>query len=187
MSKDPHYLLGVFLNRREPDPDRPLGRDLDRRMTAAGRTWARIARSSRVLVTATIPPGTRTDTRESSMLLEWSESDPACVALKVADPWAGGPDVEWFIARNLFAAAHMPGLDGETVGRGDVKVRCSAGETTVWLNAPEGRATLVMPSENVLALLREAEAITPLGEAEAVVYADAIEAELAALMLGTES
>lgn len=152
-------------------------------MSAQGRTWATLSRTAAVRVTAR-RPGLEADTRLSSMTTTWTESDPAAVTLSIADPWAPGEPVVWSIARNLLVAAHLPGMHGEIVGLGNARVRCSNGETNLWLGTAEGAAAIAVASEVVFALLSDAARIAPLGEAEARIYADAIDAELAALLDG---
>lgn len=148
-----------------------------------GRTWARLGRSAQVRVTSR-RPGVEAETLESSVLLSWNEADPAAVALAIADPWAPGETVEWVIARNTLVAAHLPGMAETIIGLGDVRVRYSGGQTHLWFGNREGSAAVVIPSETIVALLSDAARIAPLGEAEARIYAEAIDAELAALLDG---
>lgn len=153
-------------------------------MTAEpGRTWAQLARTAKVRVTSR-RPGLDTDTRPSSLLATWTAEDPAAVIVTIEDPWAPGETVEWRFARNLFVAAHLPGLAGDIVGLGDVRVRYADGETHLWLGTVEGSAAIAIPSETILDLLFEAALLVPLGEAEAQVYADTVDADLAALLDG---
>lgn len=149
-----------------------------------GRTWARLGRSAKVRVTARQPHGA-TDTRSSSILFTWNEADPAAIAFSVTDPWAD-EQVEWTIARNTLVAAHLPGMAGEIVGMGGMRVRYSGGETSIWLSADGGAAAITIPAETVIELLADAARIVPLGPAETAIYADAIDADLAALLDGAE-
>lgn len=150
-----------------------------------GRTWASIGRSAPVRVTSR-QPGLDADTRESSILFTWTEADPAAVTLLIDDPWNPGESVEWTIARNTLFAAHLPGMQDELVGLGDVRVRSSAGDTSIWIGTPDGAAAFSFASQPVVELLAECARVVPLGEAEAQIYADAIDAELAALLDGAQ-
>lgn len=146
-----------------------------------GRTWARATRSARIDITVGRPTG-RT-TRPTTLFAHWTEEDPAAIILAIEDPWVPEREVvEWTVARNTLIAAHLPGLAGEIVGLGDVKVRFDSGLTTVWLRAAE----LAIPGEMLVDILRDAAIMCPLGEAEASIYAAMIEADLAELFGGAE-
>jgi hypothetical protein len=150
-----------------------------------GRTWARLGRSAPVRVTAS-RPGLAAETLASSMLLTWNEANPAEIALSIDDPWVPGEAVELSIARNTLMAAHMPGMQGELIGLGDLRVRCSGGDTNLWIGVPEGAAAVAFRSEPVVSILADSARIVPLGQAESTIYAEAIDRELAELLDGAK-
>lgn len=143
----------------------------------------RAVRAMPVLVTANRPGGPTSKT--STMYAHFNETDPAAVILAVVDPWANPRDVvEYVLARNLLIAAHLPGLSGEIVGLGDIKVRYDAviDQTEIWLDPPGASASLVFNGEQLVDLLREAAEIVPLGLAESAIYDAAVDAEIADLL-----
>lgn len=146
-----------------------------------------IARTYPVTVAMeTGPAGDRS--RPTTILLCWTEADPATAAMTIADPWTeDGTTVEWLLSRSLLVGAHVPAFVGRTVGMGDAQVRYGGASTTIHLGSPEGRCVLTMRGEVLKDFLRATAEILPFGHArESEVYDAMIEADLAELFGGTE-
>lgn len=150
----------------------------------SGRTWA----VRQVVETWPITVTSDDETLPSTMLAQWDEHDPAAVLLVLADPWSSEERlVEWVVGRNLLVAAHLPGLAGEVVGRGDARVVFHGGETTLAFTTPEGSCSVKVAGEHLVTFLRQCAAYIPLGGiVESSIYADQIDREFAA-MTGRQS
>lgn len=149
-----------------------------------GRTWAKqIVRSVPITVTAGRPCDRQT--RSSTLLLQWEEKDPAAVTLTLEDPWAENAVVEWTVGRNLLTAAVLPGLAGETVGRGDVQVHYDCGTVTLTIYPDGARCVIEMAGEAHIGFLRDCAVVVPVGSLEeSAIYTAGIDHEFAELVGG---
>jgi hypothetical protein len=127
-------------------------------------------------------------TEPTTLLLHWTEEDPAAVVLTMEDPWVTDADdkvVEWIIARALVLTACLPQFRGIEIGVGDAVVRHNGGTANILLRSPEGECVLSMRGEVLTDFLRGVAALMPFGSREeSQIYAAQIDAESVALLGG---
>ena len=125
------------------------------------------------------------ETERSTLLMHWSEEDPAAVALTIENPWSSDPQdevIEWVISRSLMTVACMPQFRDVEIGFADVVVRHRGSTATIRLASAEGSCTLAMRGEVLLDFLKLVSKKMPFGcDEESEIYARQIDAEWAAM------
>jgi hypothetical protein len=124
----------------------------------------------------------------TTLLMHWTEEDPAAVIITMEDPWVTEDDnkvVEWVLGRALITFACLPQFRDIAIGEGDVQVRHRGETATISLRSPQGSCVLVMRAEVLTDFLKSVSALLPFGcEEESEIYARMIDADAAKLLGG---
>lgn len=128
------------------------------------------------------------ETERTTLLMHWSEEDPAAVNLTVEDPWSRGAEaviVEWIVSRAVLVAACLPNFRDVEVGLHGVKVRHRGATATIRLASHEGSCVLAVRGEVLLDFLRGVAAQMPLGcDEESEIYGAQIDREWTEMAAG---